>query len=367
MRGTGYPELPWQVFATARMTTDPDPSRSALRQLLDAFDGRAVGRLELVAGRPRTGLLFEAFETHQLEDLDVALVLAALAAQAHGEPALTGQELAAAVADDSATRLQALGCLTSASPALRSGMLLPEVVPAHGPEAHATSFRLGEQVFRLACEVFGRPPRPQPAPETGPFRANAEILGELRRLSLDYRRRAVRIFQLDPWSGTGIEVLDGTAALVERGRREAARIEARLRCTPVERPFPVLSLRRRHRLDLDALVVLATVLFQELLEGVGAVDAVDLLKLVCESEAELLERRHWLAPLAAAGLLRLDGGFAGKDLTADVSLPNEVVDGLLGAQGSLGADDRLDFHAYIQQLDSSEPFFRDMDGSSFGS
>ena len=349
------------------MTSLPDPNRDALRGLLDALDERRPERLRLIGARPRDGALFGAFEQRGLGDLDVALVLAALAARLAGDDGLTGGDLCALAADGSAERLELLGCLDGESPAITTGMLLPEVVPAHAADAEATVFRLGEHVFRLACEVFGRPPQARAPLPTGPFRSNLEILGELRRLSLHYRRRAVRVFHLDPWTGTGLEVLDGTTALLARARDEAARIEARLRCTPADDAFPVLELRRRERLDLDTLVLLATVLFQELLEGVGAVDAVDLLKLVSESEADLLRRRERLQPLVQAGLLRLEGGYPGKELTADVSLPNEVVDQLLGHQEALGVDQRLDFHAYLEQLDSSETFFDDMDGSGFGS
>ena len=96
-------------------------------------------------------------------------------------------------------------------------------------------------------------------------------------------------------------------------------------------------------------------------------DAVDLVKLVSESEEQLLKNREILRPLSQAGLLRLEGAYANKDLTADASLPSEVVAALLGETEAIDSDHRLDFHAYLQQLESSDSFFEDMDGSGFGS
>ncbi len=349
------------------MADDRTHARQALGRLLDALDGRRTERVRLMADRPVEGPLFAEFAHHALADVEVALVLAALAARLAGEPALSGQELAAAVADDSAGRLAALARLDGEAPVVRAGMLVAEVVPEHAADAHDTRFRLGDAMFRLACEVYGRP-APPPAPrDTGPFRGNAEVLGELRRLSLHYRRRAARVFHLDPWTGTGIEVVDGASVLVRRAEEEAARVAGRLRATRRDTELPALAFQREHGLGTDELVILATVLFQELIEGVGAVDAVDLVKLVSASEAELLEKRQILRPLARAGLLRLEGAYAGKDLTADASLPPEIVAALLGQQKPIDSDQRLDFHSYLQQLESSDPFFDDLDGSSFGS
>ena len=348
------------------MTSERTDSRASLRRLLDALDGHEPGRLQAVSDRPRQGPLFSVFEEHGLNDLDVALVLAALAGRLAGEPGKTGEDLSHALADDSATRLEVLGRLTGGAPIVVTGMLLPEVVPTHPAEAQSTNYRLGEHVFRLACEVFGQEPGTGTGLPTGLYRSNAELLGDLRRLSLHYRRRAVRIFHLDPWTGTGLEVLDGTEILTRRANEEADRIRERLCQTPDDCGFAALGVKERHGLQLDELVILATVLFQEVLEGVGAVDAVDLVKLVSESEAQLLENRELLRPLARAGLLRLEGSYVGKDLTADASLPNEVVDALLGDERPIDCDQQLDFHTYLQQLDSSDPFFTDMEGGAFG-
>jgi hypothetical protein len=348
--------------------THPDSTTSdALRLLLDAFDAQCPERLQAVSRRPRVGPFFGALDGLALDDLDVALVVASLVARLAGSSGATGRELAALVAEDSATRLTALGHLSAESRLVQNGVLIPEVVPAHAAEAETMTYRLGEQIFRLACGSLGTPVAPRPSGPVDAYASNIAVLGDLRKLSLHYRRRAARIFHLDPWSGTGIEVLDGTTEVVQRARLETSRVLKRLRRTPDDAGFAVLELKREQHLNLDALVILATVLFQELLEGVGAVDAVDLVKLISQNEAELIAKRKTLRPLASAGLLRLEGAYGDKELTADASLPNEVVDSLLGQHDSIGSDQKIDFHAYLQRLDSSEAFFSDLDDGSFGS
>jgi len=337
--------------------------RDALRRLLDAVDHDTPGLQELLARRPRDGTLFSLLARHELSDQDLLLLLVALAARLAGKIALTGGELVRQATPDSAERLALLARLTTSGRLVRGGLLMPETLPHDGPAAEEETFRLGAVVFRLACDLFALPQPVATATSTEPYRTNLEVLGDLRRLSVIYRRRAARLFHLDPWSSTGLEPLDGAGALIARARSEADRVARRLADTPATDALPLLRLREQHKLDLDALVILVTVLFQELVEGVGAVDAVDLVKLVSENEGDLIKRRQLLRPLHRARLLRFEGAYAGKDLTADACLPNDVVDAMLGTAARIGTDDQIDFHAYIQQLDSSDPFFTDLDGT----
>ena len=66
-------------------------------------------------------------------------------------------------------------------------------------------------------------------------------------------------------------------------------------------------------------------------------------------------------------LLQLEGGWAGKELTADASLPRGMVERMLGEPAAIDSDARIDFHAYLSKLDSSDPFFSDLDGEPGGS
>jgi hypothetical protein len=337
----------------------PASERAALRRLLAAVDKGAPPPPALLRRRPVEGRLFGLLARHGLSDMDVALLLALLSARLGGRASDTGAALARRAAADSAGRLLALARLTTSSPLLAGGLLVPDGAPADGPEAESATYRLGEHVLRVACDLFvaarDRPRRRRAAPAA--YADNAALLADLRRLSLAYRRRAARLFHLDPWAGAGLEPTGSAEELIEHARAEAGYVERRLALTTSTERLPALALAREHALDLDTFVILVTVLFQEVVDGVGAVDAVDLVKLVCTSEEELLRRRMLLRTLERRRLIRLEGAYAGKDLTADVSLPNAVVDRVLGGSGRIGSDERIDFHAWLEQLDSSDPFF----------
>lgn len=340
-----------------------DHEKDALAALLDATDRQLPDLPALLAARPREGELFGLLARHELLDEEVRLLLVALSARLAGKPALNGAELARRSAGGSAQRLGALALLAADGRLVARGLLLPDVLPADGPAAETATFRVADHVLRRACVVFAlRPPEPRAAAE-GPYRSQAELVADLRRLSLAWRRRAARVFQLDPWSGTGIETHEAAGELLAEARVQGERVARRLAATPPADALPLLRFARAHDLGLDELVILVTVLFQELVEGVGAVDAVDLVKLVSESEPDLLRRRQLLRPLQRKGLLQLEGAYEGKDLTADASLPNRVVDEMLGARAAkIRADERLDFHEYLRQLESSDPFFTDLTG-----
>jgi len=342
----------------------PDTEKDALAALLDATDRQLPELPALLAARPAQGRFFELLARHELHDDEVRLLLVALSARLAGKPLVTGAELSRRAAAGSAARLASLALLQADGRLVARGLLLPDTLPADGPGAETAAYRVADHVVRRACELFALSPPQSPARADGPYRSQAELVADLRRLSLAWRRRAARVFQLDPWSGTGIETHESAGELISEARAEGQRVAARLAATaPAEAP-PLLRFARENDLGLDELVILATVLFQELIEGVGAVDAVDLVKLVSESEADLLRRRQLLRPLQRKGLLQLEGAYEGKDLTADASLPNRIVDEMLaGRSAKIRADERLDFHQFLKQLDSSETFFEGLSGA----
>lgn len=337
---------------------DPATERESLRILLDAVDARADGLPALLAARPREGQLFGALAATGLDDLDVGLLLVALAARLAGRGHVSGDDLVAGLTRRSADRLAALCRLQAEGPLVTAGLLVPDTPPQHPADAAHAAWCLADAPFRLACEVSGHQPPPRPPAARGPYRSQRELLADLRRLSIHYRRRAARAFGLDPWIGVGLESPDGADLSARRAREAAALVASRLAATSDDSRLPVLRFKKQHGLDLDSLVIVITLLFHELLEGLAVVDAVDLLRLVSENEEDLLRHRQILRPLERAGLLRLEGAYAGKELTADASLPNRVVDELVGAE-AIGADDRIDFHAWLKGLDGSDPFFFD--------
>lgn len=338
----------------------PRTERAALTRMLRALDKGPAPARRALAGRPRSGRLFGLVSRAHLEADELLLLLVSLAARVAGRELLSGEELVARAGGDSTQRLASLAALTGHGRLLASGLLLSDAPPADGAQALLSSFRLGDHVLALACEVLRPLPAPAPIAPT-PYGSNAELLADLRRLALLYQRRAARVFQIDPWAAGAGDTAASASELLARARTQAASVEARLALTAAAESLPLLSLLREHALDLDAAVILVTLLFQELIEGVGAVDAVDLIKLVSESEDDVIRRRMLLRPLQRRRLIRLDGAYSGKDLTADASLPNDVVERMLGDTAPIGSDERIDFHSYLANLQSSDPFFSDLD------
>jgi hypothetical protein len=332
---------------------------AALRRLLLALDRGPAEARRALRHRPRAGRLFGLVARVGLDADELLLLLVSLSGRLAGRELLSGEELVARAGGDSIARLASLAALTAHGRLLGSGLLLADAPPADAAQALLAGYRLGDEVLVAACEAL----RPRPAATRDaptPYATNAELLADLRRLALLYQRRAARIFQIDPWAAGAPDAVPA-GELLERARSEAARVEARLALTPSAEPLPLLRLLREHALHLDAAVILVTLLFQELIEGVGAVDAVDLVKLVSESEEDIIRRRLLLRPLQRRHLIRLDGAYSGKDLTADASLPNEVVERMLGGGAAIGSDERIDFHSYLANLQSSDPFFSKLD------
>jgi len=279
--------------------------RAALRRLLAALDEGPQQARRALARRPRTGRLFGLLARARLDTDELLLLLVALAARVSGRELLSGEEFIARAGGDSATRLDALAALTAPGRLLGCGLLLADAPPADGAQALLATYRIADHVLALACEAL-RPLPPAARPRPTPYVSNAELLADLRRLALLYQRRAARVFQIEPWAAGAADAAPANE-LLARAREQAAAVEARLALTAASEPLPLLRLLREHALDLDAAVILVTLLFQELIEGVGAVDAVDLVKLVSESEEEVLRRRMLLRPLQRRHLIRLDG------------------------------------------------------------
>jgi hypothetical protein len=116
-------------------------------------------------------------------------------------------------------------------------------------------------------------------------------------------------------------------------------------------------------------VILVTLLFQEITEGNAYLNAVDLVRLTSQNEEDMVKKRRFFAPdktLIKQRIVQLEEIVNGKELTAEVCLPNWAVERLLSGSKEddtprIDADARLDFHKYLNNLDSSDDFFDDID------
>ena len=116
-------------------------------------------------------------------------------------------------------------------------------------------------------------------------------------------------------------------------------------------------------------MILVTLVFRELLQGNPFLDAADLVKLVCRSEEDLVRKRkllHESSALVRNQLVMLEEMVLGKELSAEVYVPNAVVDAVLGpVRGSSGtlqidSESRQEFRRFLREMDDSDEFFEQL-------
>lgn len=300
----------------------------------------------------------------------VLLMLELLKRRLSGEDAfLKGRELLAVLFDSSFSQLEGIRLLAPSSRLIASGVILPDL---QGADDHAElldlRYRLSDRAFRLLLRSLnaGRPKVERTLDQQcKPYRTQLEFLMDMRRLSLLYRKRASKIFHFEYWDELGAGLPESLTLLNRQIPRFSARIRACLEATPRAAEFPLVKVTERCRLKEEHVVILVTLLFQELTEGTPYLDAVDLLKLVCRSEEDLVRRRDLFAsqsPLIKFQLVELEEVVYDKELSAEVYIPNAVVDELLGSSirskdGRIDSDSRIEFHRFLHGLDSSDDFF----------
>ncbi|MFG0315667.1 MAG: hypothetical protein ACF8XB_00235 [Planctomycetota bacterium JB042] len=336
------------------------------RKKIDAI-GRDLKEL------PERSALGDLFLRYKLNKYQVVFLLALLRRRlVHDNPYLKGRELLGLLFDGSYDVLRGAAFLEPNAILQSAGLLVPDVRDEDDDDdLLETPFKISDRVFRLVRSAFlARRGATIPAgrSKAQPYRSNLTYVLDLRRLSLLYRKRAAKIFRFDYWEDVGIGTSESVTSLNQQLQRYRDRIEASIKKTPKAADFPTRQLAAEFGLGEEETVVLVTLLFNELLEGSAFLDAVDLVKLVSASEEDLLRKRRFLgkrSPLVKANLVAIEEMVNDKDLTAEVYLPNWVVDRMLGPDGrqAIDADVRLDFHDYLNKLGSSDDFFEDLDAS----
>lgn len=285
-------------------------------------------------------------------------------------PYLKGRELLGLVFDSSFDILRGSTFLEPTSTLLSAGLIAPDARDDEDEdELLETPFKLSDRVFRLVRNTFLSQRSIQfPGTKTRvqPYRSNLGYVLDMRRLTLLFRKRAAKIFQFDYWDDIGLGTAESVTALNQQIRRFRQRMALALKKTEKADTFPMATLQKEFSLGEPEMIILITLLFQELMEGGAFLDAVDLIKLISGSEEELIQKRQFLSKrsiLVKNNLVAIEEMVHDKELTAEVYLPNWVVDRLLGKGGrqSIDADVRLDFHDYLSNLGSSEDFFEDLD------
>jgi hypothetical protein len=190
---------------------------------------------------------------------------------------------------------------------------------------------------------------------------------DLRRLSRLYQKRAAKLFHFEYTDDLDDDGLPESITLLNRQiPRFSSLINARLAATPNSARFPLVQMKAEHHLDEEHLVILVTLVFQELTQGTPYLDAADLLKLVARSEEDLVRRRKLFgpkSPLVKHELVGLEEVVLDKELSGEVYVPNEVVDRILGpARGPdatrIDEQSKTDFKKFLSEIDDSEDFFK---------
>jgi hypothetical protein len=279
---------------------------------------------------------------------------------------MKGRELLSVIFDSSFSLMEGIRLLSPTSRLITAGVVVPDLRGADDDaELLDLRYRLSDRAFRLLLRALN-PARPKVdrALESTckPYRNNLAYLMDLRRLSLLYRKRASKVFHFEYWDELGAGLPESLTLLNRQIPRFSAHIRACLEVTKNPLRFPLVKLAQEASLNEEHLVILTTLVFQELTEGTPYLDAVDLLKLVCRSEEDLVRKRQVFAkpsPLVRHGLVELEEVVYDKDLSAEIYIPNHVVDRILGGSGKrrIDPDSRIEFHNFLNEMDSSDDFF----------
>jgi len=359
----GILDLCDEIGTLKRRLAEGRGSRETLTRLREETHHRA-SELRTQLRREGGGLLRQIAERHRLSEDDLS-VLAHLLARflAPGRGDIAGRELLDLLADSTYEKLRLLPLLRAEGTLRRARLIVATTWPKDGHDPLDVTFRLSD---RLARRFTGAPGGANRARGflRGPYRCEHDHLLDLRDLATLHRERATLLFQPRPPEATDDEGdLLAARRRIEQGWKA---LERRGRATPRIGEFPFEKFRKEYALDEDELLVVVALLFQEAFDGEPFLPVVDLLKMVSGCEEEVLEKRRLFARdgrLVKPGIILLEDPIAEKDLTAEVCLGNWVVDRLLGANAAehgIPADERIDFHLYLRNLDSSSRFYRDL-------
>jgi hypothetical protein len=316
--------------------------------------------------------LFELIDRYALNKYQVVIVLGLLKQRLTSEtPQLTGREILGILYDSSYGVLQGVRQIDETSALVSTGIILPEPSDTSARDILDTRFRLSERVYRLVLNMFTERDdnvKVRLKDSGVPYKNNYSYLFDLRKLSLLYRKRATRVFSYDYWDEIGLGVSESVSAINKQIDALRKSIESKLEKTENEEKLHSLRFAKGYNLSEEEIIILVTLLFQELTEGNAYVGTVDLLKLVSQNEEDLVKKRGFFSrrtSMIKNQLIVLEDMVNKKELTGEVFMPNWAIDLLLQGktegEGEIDVDARLDFHNYLKNLESSEDFFDNLD------
>jgi len=316
----------------------------------------------------RTGSLAEISGERRLT-LDEAEVVALLLRRYVDpkSPWLTGREVIDRIADDTFSKLRSIGLLGPDGTLRQTGLVSVER-PQRGIDPLDARFRLSDAAASLFFDAPQRSTEKKPPRKPQPYLSNREYVLELRALAEYCRRRAHALF--GPPDADGYRPSRRERKQIERKLRIIARrVERDLAVTEERERFPMIQFQREMALTAEETLVIVDLLFAHLFEGEPSLEVVELLQMVSRDEEDLLRRRRMFAPessLVRKGLVVLVDPEEERDPHPRVALAPGVADRILGddrAGRAIAPDEKIDFHLYLKNLDSSTRFYQDLAGS----
>ncbi len=336
-----------------------NPSAYTRRDLTQKI-GEIASRVAAI-GLP--GALGDLAGGHHLGPQEVMVLLLLLNQRVTGGGRhLTGREILSTIFPSSFGMLTGAARLRPDAPLVRSGAL--EIVGADPRDVLETRYRVSDELFdAILSDVTVSPPGWREVP---PYRNHWEHLADLGVLSALLLRRANALFDVDPYGNRAYAESEPVPVLQRMIDVLGDRIRERLAVTPEAGRFPMVRLSRRLHLGPDEQIILAALLVQECFYGNPGLEAVECVKMVSVSAEDLLRKRPLLLPgsrLRREGLIEIEDAVDDRELTAEVCLPRWLASHLLGEgeREPIGPDARIAFHEYLQNLEDSERFFRDLD------
>ncbi|MBU0754998.1 MAG: hypothetical protein KJ645_07640, partial [Planctomycetes bacterium] len=376
------------------------PDKTLLRKILTRYDQLGHLRKQIFEGKETTTTIErlkrqskkkideinKEFKTHEfsgplatllkryrLNKYQLVIILALLRQRlVFPTPSLTGRELLQMIFDDSYGILRGMTFIDSSSLLVSTGIIIPDDEELQ-EDLLESKFLLSNRVFSMIYNTFA-PPRSEEIESRnmreGSYRNNMAFLMDLRSLSLLYQKRTTKVFNYDYWDEIGLGVSESVAGINRQLDLKREQIKNRLEKTETKDRLYTLQFIEHYQLNEEETVILITLLFQEITEGNAYLNAVDLLRLTAQNEEDLVKKRRFFSPkrnLVKNKIIQLEEMVNDKELTAEVCMPNWAVERMLTGihkEGAprIDADARLDFHRYLNNLDSSEDFLEDLEG-----
>lgn len=281
-------------------------------------------------------------------------------------PWLAGREILERIAEDSFAKLKAIALLSADGGLRRSGLVaIQRPAAGQGHDPLDVKFRLSDAAAALFYATPASKPARKAPRKAKPYESNREYLLDLRDLAECCRRRALAIF--GPPDSEGMRPSREERRHIERRIRSIARhIEQDLIATAARDSFPFVAFQREFHLTAEESLIVVDLLFAELFEGETSLETIELLQMVSRDEEDILRKRRIFAPdsvLADRGIAVPVESEEDKPSTGRVMLTAWAKDRILGDDPSghaIAPDEKIDFHLYLRELDSSARFYRDL-------